>query len=112
MKKPKRNEYTGISNKLFIDNELTLTEKGLLCQLASVPYGTTLTTADIKEFCNTSEWQINFIIRNLIDKGKLQRDAVYDDDECLLGYRYYVPYDSFEDAQDCFGFPAIGRSAQ
>ena len=33
MNKPDRNEYTGISNKLFLDNELTLTEKGLLCQL-------------------------------------------------------------------------------
>ena len=48
MNKPDRNEYTGISNKLFLDNELTLTEKGLLCQIASVPYGTVLTLADIR----------------------------------------------------------------
>lgn len=112
MNKPKRDEYTGISNKLFLDNELTLSEKGLLCQIASVPYGTMLTLADITDFCNNTTWQINIAIRSLIDRGKLQRDAVYDDDDRLLGYRYYVPYDSFEDAQDCFGFPAKGRSAQ
>ena len=112
MNKPDRNEYTGISNKLFLDNELTLTEKGLLCQIASVPYGTVLTLADIKDFCNNSIWQINIAIRSLIDRGKLQRDAVYGDDGCLLGQKYYVSYDSFEDAQDCFGFPAKGRSAQ
>lgn len=112
MNKPDRNEYTGISNKLFLDNELTLTEKGLLCQIASVPYGTVLTLADIKDFCNDSIWQINITIRSLIDRGKLQRDAVYGDDGHLLGHKYYVSYDSFEDAQDCFGFPAKGRNAQ
>lgn len=76
--KKEKGNFTMISNELLRDTTLSASAKGIMCYLLSCKDDFDLTTEKIMKMTGTKRRKMDSIIKELIDKGYLERKIIRD----------------------------------
>jgi predicted transcriptional regulator len=85
----KNKNYTTVCNNLFKDKRISLKAKGLLSLMLALPTNWDLTIKGLEKICKEGSRSIASTIKELIDKGYIERNQRRDNGN-FAGYDYYI----------------------
>lgn len=88
--KGSKKNYTVIDNTVFKDTRLSLKDKGLFCQMISLPDNWNFSIKGITALCDDGKDSIRAGMENLEKYGYLTRKQARDKGGSFSGYDYYI----------------------
>ena len=88
--KGNKKNFTVIDNTIFKDTRLSLKDKGLFCQMISLPDNWNFSIKGITALCDDGKDSIRAGMENLEKYGYLTRKQARDEGGSFSGYDYYI----------------------
>lgn len=85
----KETDFTVIDNGIFRDSELSLSERGFLCTVMSLPDGWDFSTSGMADVLHESLGTIKAVINRLVSHGYCKKGRIFDPKTGrIVGYEY------------------------
>ena len=114
LRKAKRDRYTVIDNAVFMDNELSLKAKGLLCQMLSLPDGWSFSIEGLTKLSRDGKASVTSALDELESAGYFKREQIRGGGK-FAGVEYIVSETKFGSPLSDFPstvFPISGNPPQ